>query len=177
MKFSVTLSLFLFYSCVQPNQKGPTVQELIKSREIKQISDADILKEGAILGERLLVKVDSTIKMSKTACDRCFVNHLSYMKDSVAVTSYFDARTIQDEQEKQLFAAYQYSFENELPLSPAIQRKDKSTILYTAPIGDNNGLFRFCLDSCDRTSIDRTIPSLGMWSIAIPIKLIVNEMM
>jgi len=173
--------LLLMIGCNQTNQNGQSVQELIKSREIRQVSDAEILEAGEKWGAVLMAQVsgmdqDSLPKTNETLCRSCFTEVSSSLEDSVTINRYFDAKIILDDVEKQLFEAYRYNVENNLDMVPSIQVLDKSTVLYTVPIDSEGNLFKFCLDSCQSATLTQALPLYGMWSIRMPTKVIVNKL-
>lgn len=167
----VSLSIF---NC-EPSGKKPSdmsPQELVKSREIKKISDIDILEFAEKKGKALMTLIDNKILLlpkNNTLDSVNFFSVYSAIKNDSAfldyevnlrlISAYISNKEGQpDLVEAQIIEAYNYNLENNLPVSESIQLlEDKTHVLFTKPIVINNRL-------------------AGMWSLKLSKKEIIANM-
>lgn len=163
--FLLLLGIMLF-NC-EPSGKKPAgmkIQELLKSREIKKISDIDILEFGKIKGRELatLIQKKLTEKLKSAlqykgiahAIEFCNANELFTM-DSLTKVYGAEIKRVSlkirnkknspDSIEQQILEAYAYNMEKEIPVSEFVQiMEDGFNVLYTKPILLNNPLCLNC---------------------------------
>ena len=158
-------------ACHEQNKNKISPAELVKSREIKKVTEAEILQGGTILGDEIRLLIDKIIETDSTACK----TGKSLKIDSLATTYNTEIRLIGNATENpkmlesQLLEAYQYNLENDLVLTHSIQKLDNKTVLYTYPIGRGTKFYEHCMDSLRRQNAE-------MWSLKIPIKIIINRL-
>lgn len=170
-----SLILLTICSCHEKNKNKISPAELMKSREIKKVSEAEILKEGTVMGDEIRTSLEVIIsnQLGSDSSDCNFENWAAM--DSIEFTYQSDIRKvnvkseIKSDLEYQLLEAYQYNLENNLSATPAVQKLDQSTVLFTYPVTKESAVFKYCLDSTSRLSAE-------MWVIRMPIKEIVNRL-
>ena len=139
------------------------INEELRSREIRRITDAQIYDAAMKLGEMIADSSQRTLGKQLmhqvnengtiAALEYCNLNAYPIID---SLSEFFNAdikRTSlrsrnpmdnPDELEGQLLDAYQYNVENSLELSPGIQKLDDGKYLYTKPIIANSGLCLQC---------------------------------
>lgn len=154
-------------SCGNQNldeKQRETVQNEMKNREVKKVSDVDILNKAKTFGayladtsQKTLSKtLISTIQKEGVEAALSYCNVVAYpLMDSLSgiynaqiKRASFDTRNPRDapdEFEAQLLEAYQYAVDNDKPLTDDVQFTDnKEYVLYTRPIALNNGVCLNC---------------------------------
>ncbi|WP_456459849.1 hypothetical protein [Reichenbachiella sp.] len=172
--YYLILSVFLF-ACHEQNKNKISPAELMKSREIRKVSEAEILKKGEIIGREML---ESVIKLStqkvndtSTLCDEKGWNELdALIKRNGAKVERINSKSENlTELELQLLEAYQYNLEQNMNPTSSIQKLDAKTALYAFPIDSSSNIYKYCMDSVSRKSAE-------LWTIKIPIKEIINKL-
>ncbi|HYG38009.1 MAG TPA: hypothetical protein VD908_05290 [Cytophagales bacterium] len=113
-----------------------SVKDAMKSREIKKVSDAEIIEKGLKKGKedfRLLLECINKNQQKSRSYAQCLIPERSSMIDTLKIfipgSSPGDFKKV----EKELIEAYQYTFSQNQSLHPNIQDLDNDLILYTAP--------------------------------------------
>lgn len=165
----------LFMTCHEQNKNKIPPAELVKSREIKKVSEAEILRGGSALGDEIMKSVTLLFEI-KTEQDSIECPPAKWPKlDSLTKVYGTNIRKVgaktpaKTPLESQLLEAYQYNIENNLYLTPSVQKLDSKTVLYTHPIGKYSKHYKYCPDSASHKGSE-------MWSIKIPIKEIINKL-
>lgn len=175
MKIAWIIALLFVFGCYQQNKNQIPVQEVIKSHEIRQLSDAEILAAGEIKGLQIKINtLDSIWGKAVMNSGDCTKPWGTTLDDKTIAKLGFGLSDFASELEWQLFEAYQYNVANNLDLDNAIQKIDRNTILFCVPV-----LFTFEEQSiCQvQTKMPKdSVPSFGMWSIKIPVKEIIKSM-
>ena len=146
---SVALIPMLLFACSDQKIDTTKAREEMEAREIKVVSDAQILEEAMKLG----AKLSEQFSISETKDSLSF----NLGTDTVHQKAYylFDEPNELNGKEEQLFEAYAYNKKNGLASEPNIQKLENGTVLlYTRPM-----VYK-----------DSTI---GMWSIKLNRKDIV----
>jgi len=171
----ILLMCLTLVACHDQNRSKVSAKELVQSRKIKKILEADLLIEGEKLGRELVLKIDSIFSyqdylLDSSICDQLRIPVLDSLalKYDVQIVRLTQTTLNKSDLEIQLMEAYQFNYENEYPMYPATQRKDLQTILYTYPMDTTDPVSQWCKIEEGR------IP--GIWSIRIPVKTIVNRM-
>ena len=163
--FTIRLSVvFIFFTCLfacnnsNTSQDSSRVKEIMKTHEIKKISDVDILNKALEIGNELAKtsqgalseKLIQSMKKDGVAESIKFCHEVaSPLTDSLSSTykatikrtsnRLRNPRNQPDAIETQLLDAYQYSFDNQLELKESVQMlDDKKSVLFTKPIMLNN---------------------------------------
>lgn len=157
-------------------------QEMAK-REIRHILPAQIVEAAYSKGKALSSQTEAmAVQHFQSAQAPAFITDASLISiDSLAKAQNTSIRWIPaqtsdvqlSELEQQLWDAYWYNVENELPVNDNVQKIDEETYLYTKPLMLNTALK-------EKLSLraDTTFPSrfLGMWSIQLSKKEIIQAM-
>lgn len=162
---TIRLSIgFILFTCLfacnnsNTSQDSSRVKEIMKTHEIKKISEVDILNKALEIGNELAKssqralseKLMQSMKKNGAAESIKFCNEVaSPVTDSLS--SKYNAsikrtsnklrnpRNQPDVIESQLLDAYQYSFDNQLELNESVQMlEDEKSVLFTKPIMLNN---------------------------------------
>lgn len=171
----ICVGLIFLAACHEKNKNKVSAAELMKSREIKKVSEAEILKKGGEIGSEILNSIQLTIadKVTSDGID-CHIDHWpeidslnEYYKSSIQrINEQTESNT---ELELQLLAAYQYNLENNLAPTSSVQKFDSKTVLFAYPIDKESSIYIYCLDSIGQSRAE-------MWSIRLPIKEIVTRL-
>jgi len=159
------LILFLFSFCNQQlNEKErKAINEEMKSRDIKQVKDADIIaaafEQGRIIADTsqklLFAQLLSAIQTEGVshAIEFCkvsaypLVDSLSKYYNAMVKRVSVQFRNTEDspnQMEKEILEAYQFNMENNLELMDNVQMLQNDYLLYSKPIVINNGLCLNC---------------------------------
>ncbi|MEO9966003.1 MAG: hypothetical protein ABJF11_09455 [Reichenbachiella sp.] len=175
MRYSWMIVLLVTMACHEQNKNKVSPAELVKSREIKRVTEGEILQGGTILGEEIMQVLDSIIQ-NKASGDKMDCEFSKWVEiDSLESSYQTDIRYVNSsstekvELEFQLLDAYQYSLENDLAPRASVQKLDAKTVLYAYPIDESSTIYTHCLDSTGRTQAQ-------IWSLKMPIKLIINRL-
>lgn len=175
--FKTIICLFfgvIILSC-EPSGKKPsdmTPQELVKSREIRKISDLDILESGKIFRNEIMNLINNRMGLLLNSDSISFKNLTKFLSevqaDSTLLTSSIvlklilmdsDIKMYQPDQiESQILEACVYSLDNGIAISETVQMSDDNkAVRYIEPILINQKL-------------------IGLWSLKIPKKSIISAM-
>lgn len=172
MKYIVVIAIVILFGCYQQNKNQVPVQDVIKSHEIKQLSEAEILAAGEKLGATLLN--DQIIPMWKQAYTSPYSIVNLTGEDGVKIKLGFKAEDFENTLALQLFEAYQYSVDNNDELRHSVQRQNQETVMYIKPILTTDSIFQW---GADQTKMPKdSIPPFGMWTLSIPVREIVKSM-
>jgi len=145
----IVLFQLVLNSCGDQKIDTTKAREEMEAREIKVVSDAQILEEAMKLGRELSKQFSITQTSDSLRIDLGL--------DTLHQKAYylFDSPNDLNDKEKQLFEAYSYNQKNGIESEPNVQKLENGTVLlYTKPM-----VFQ-----------DSTI---GMWSIKLSRKAIV----
>lgn len=165
----------LFFGCHEQNKNKVSTAELMKSREIKKVSEAEILKKGGELGSQILSSLQKVVELKVNAdtaiCDMTMWTGLDSLaaKYQSKINRVNTLTVDKSNLEFQLLEAYQYNLENQLTPSASIQKLDEKTVVYAYPIDRESNIYNYCMDSISRQKAE-------MWRIKIPIKEIINRL-
>lgn len=153
-------------SALEGEQKS-NVNEIIKTQEIKQIKRADLLVAGENLGAQIVKSILSDVKtcaLQKLIRD----NERDSLQQSLSciIKDGYNHTDFGTDQERMLFDAYQYNVQNQLEASTSVQFLCNDSILFTYPI------IRQQKETCP----DSLRVTLGMLSIKLPVKTVVNKL-
>ena len=171
----LSLAVLFTIACHEQNKNKVSPAELMKSREIKKVSEAEILKKGGEIGQEVLERVQavsaSNLMKDSALCDVSMWRELDSLESAYqAEIQKVNVESLTNsELELQLLSAYQYNLENNLAPTPSIQKQDARTVLYAYPIDSSSNVYKYCLDSVQQKQAE-------MWSIKIPIKEIINRL-
>jgi hypothetical protein len=175
--------IILLNSCDgSSNQQVNTeaVHEEMAQREPKRVMPEEIVEGAYLKGEPLAQKMFAVLveQYREEGSDTDFVTYLqnqsvhTFSED--AVVHWVPVSTLMDnmrEKERQIMKAYRYSQQHREELIGNVQRIGEDTLLYTHPVTLNDSLQNMLSVSGDTTET-----FLGMWSIYIPEKAIVQDM-
>ncbi|WP_422360841.1 hypothetical protein [Reichenbachiella sp.] len=171
----LSLAVLFTIACHQQNKNKVSPAELMKSREIRKVSEAEILKKGGEIGHEILelVQAISATNLMKDSA----LCEISEWRDLDSLESAYQVEIqkvnvefpTNSELDLQLLSAYQYNLENNLDPTPSVQKLDAQSVLYAYPIDASSNIYKYCLDSVQRKQAE-------MWSIKIPIKEIINRL-
>lgn len=172
MRYYWLIFSLLFVACHEQNKNKISPAELVKSREIKKVSEAEILRGGSKIGDEILLAVNKIVQKRSErdsgACEPSGWHEMDSLSKAYNSKIQLVRSSSKNEQlEAQLLDAYQYNLENDLAPTPSIQKLDNKTVLYAYPIGKGTTLYKYCMDSARRKNAE-------MWSLKIPIKEVIN---
>lgn len=171
----ITILFFLTMACHEQNKNKVSPAELMKAREIKKVSEAEILQKGDLIGNEVLKHLNSLeVKHINSDTMQCDFNQwmgLDSLKENYDVDiQRISSKSSQlSELELQLLSAYQYNLENELEATASIQKLDAKTIIFAFPVDVKSMTYTFCLDSLEKQEAH-------IWSIRIPIKEVIHRL-
>lgn len=175
MKYYCLILTVILFACHEQNKNKVSTAELMKSREIKKISEAEILQKGGEIGNEILVLAQaiSTANLTNgsTMCEISEWVELDSLESSYQTEIQkvnVESPTI-SELELQLLSAYQYNLENNLEPTPSVQKQDQITVLYAYPIDSSSNIYKYCMDSVQQRQAQ-------MWTFKIPIKEIIRKL-
>lgn len=148
LTFLMIISTFLV-SCGDQKIDTTKAREEMEAREIKVVSDAQIIEQAMKLGN----EVSNQLKLFSTENGFTFDlgNDTIYQKNYYLFDSSYNLR----DKELQLFQAYNYNRKNGIKSEPNVQKLEEGkTLLYTTPIQHGDSV-------------------IGMWSIKFSRKEIV----
>jgi len=147
-------------SCSALEEKQKTnVNDIIKTQEIKKVSQTEIL----IAGEKIGLKLSEEIKQLAKELDHDLVQVCDSVSKVHEVNIVFGTKydSFNTEESQEIFNAYSYALEHNLPMDHSVQSISSSLILFTVP---------FMQMKASGNSVE-----LGMVEIRIPSKIIVNS--
>lgn len=144
------------------------VKKEIKSREIKRVTEAEIVNKVHEIGNLIALSTKKTLGKNlqkalqdggvENAVEFCklnatpLVDSLSDQFDAVIRRVSLKARNPNDEPndlEKQLLEAYAYQWNDSIPLNPNVQAIEEDRYLFTKPIFVDNALCLSCHGTYD----------------------------
>jgi len=214
-KTNILFALLLssLFSCTTDKRlNNEAVQEEIKSREAIKITEAEILSKVQVIGNEIAVTAKKTLgKNLKNALQQggvenaisfCnlnampLVDSLSKKIDAKIRRVTYKARNpnnIPTDVEKSLLEAYQFQWNDSIPLKENVQPLEGDIYLFTKPILVDNALCLTCHGALENglsqetkdfiklkypmdKATDYKLGDLrGMWSISIPKKKIIQS--
>ncbi len=180
MKYIVLFAFTLMVACTNQNldeKQRETVQQEMKNRELKKVSDVDILDRGKEIATMIADTAQKTLagELMRTiqndgvvaAIDYCNVvayplmDSLSKVYNASIKRASLRTRNPKDAPnpfEAQMLEAYQYAVEQNQPMEADIQLSDdREYVLYSKPITIQNGI---CL-SCHGTLGEQITPDVA----------------
>lgn len=160
------------------------IKEEMEQREIKRILPAELVEEAYRRGETLSQQaLDLSLEVYRPAGQNirdligpeAMIRIDSLSRTEGATISWVDKTTDTtqlQEKERQLWEAYLYNVENELPLNDNVQRLGDEEYLYTQPLVLDAELLKKIPGSERREGAN----FLGMWSIRLTKKELVQSM-
>ncbi|RKQ50715.1 hypothetical protein BXY85_1734 [Roseivirga pacifica] len=142
--FLITLSFLLANACGDQKIDTEKAKAEMKAREIKKVSDAEILEKAMEMGNELAKDFSYSTDATVLETDAQFSSKL-YLFDSKA-----SGKT------QQILAAYKYNAANDIASEPNVQiLEDPTIILYSKP------------------AFNQANVPIGMWAIELPRKEVV----
>ncbi|SMD34972.1 hypothetical protein SAMN04488029_2274 [Reichenbachiella faecimaris] len=175
MRYYYLILGVILFACHEQNKNKVSTAELMKSREIKKVSEAEILKKGGEIGNEILQSIQKMIphfvKADAAICESHNWNALDSLKKAykVKIDRVNGQSEGNSELELQLLIAYQYNLENNLKPTASVQKLDTKTVLFAYPIDIESNIYKYCLDSVSRRKAE-------LWSVKIPIKEIIGRL-
>ena len=147
-------------SALEGEQKS-NVNDIIKTHEIRQVTKTEILVQGEKIGSQIYTVLDK-VKPCDSIQLKWIIDSLSGVFNS-KINLGFSISDFNSADEQALFEAYEYNQTNNIESETAIQFLDQN-VLFSAP-------FQLTDSSCkDLTN------SMGMWSVLISTKTVVNSL-
>mgnify|MGYP001062517370 CR=1 FL=1 len=183
IRYSALLLLAIISACGGTGEQRvdtTAVQEEMAQREPKRVTPEEITEaayqQGGSMAQQMLSLLIKQYKEEKPETDfTTYVQSQSVHTFAGDATVHWIPVSTQtgnlQEKEQQILEAYRYSQEQQQELIGNVQRIGQDTLLYTHPVTLNDSL---------RTALalptDTSETLLGMWSIYIPKKAIVQDM-
>lgn len=163
--FLYAFTLVIIIHGCNTNQKvdREAVKEEMKARELKKVSDSEIISKGLEIGNMIAEEAQKTLQKNLLAAinekgvpgalEFCNANALELVKDLedsmdaeiYRVSNKFrNPKDQPDSLESLILDAYHYNVENGIVLEPSIQEENEQVLLYTKPISINNPLCLQC---------------------------------
>ncbi|PIB36841.1 hypothetical protein BFP72_16265 [Reichenbachiella sp. 5M10] len=163
---------FLLTSCSAFEGKQKTnVNEIIKTQEIRQLNHAEIIIAAEQYGAQTYAQIDEAYRSGQIDCadavahaDQTIARLATEMEGQIVLG--FEQGDFTSKQEKDLLEAYQYNQENAVQSQPSIQMMDDKYALYTVPFAREDSVYSHCVPD--------TV--VGMWSLVLPIKTVINHL-
>lgn len=181
--FSTCILSIMISSCGGTSEQRVdtiAVQEEMAQREPKRVMPEEIVEAAYLKGEPLAQKMFAVLveQYQKEESGEEFTTYLqnqsvhTFSEDAmvhwIPVTTQADDL---NDKEQQILEAYRYSQQQREELIGNVQRIGEDTLLYTHPVTLNDSLQNML-----SLPEDATETFLGMWSIYIPKKAIVQDM-
>lgn len=159
------------------------VMEEMEQREVRRILPADLVEAAYLKGREISSKADAVVWDNYSLADDTLFDASQAIKIQAYQTidsleeanevevNYVNLRTDTStlvSKELQLWEAYLYNVENDLPLNDNVQRLGDDRYLYTKPI--------FLEEKVNHTTSDNSKFFAGMWSIVISKKTLIQSM-
>lgn len=182
MKVSTLFFIGIIYTlaaCDTGGQRGikrEALEEEMRNREPKKLSEAQIFQEAGLQGAAIADKAGQQLITSlkeavakqgiKSAIEFCNIYALPLTesaagnKNTIVKRTSLQLRNPQNkptETEKQLLEAYAYNAEQGMPMEPNVQRIDQEYLLYTRPIIINRELCLQCHGEPQRDIAPQTL--------------------
>lgn len=156
MKYSLLLPLatfFCFFACTDQKIDTTLARKEMEAREIKVVSEAQIMRETMRLGKELI----RSFEVQALNATEDIRYKVDYGSDTLWEKTFYLFEQTYDLEGKrfEVFDAYKYNWEEGLPSEPNVQKLAGGTqLLFTAPMM-NEG------------------KTIGMWAITFPRKEVV----
>ncbi|MCV9388139.1 hypothetical protein [Reichenbachiella ulvae] len=155
-------------SALEGEQKT-NVNDIIKTHEIRQFTDVEVVMASEKYGANLYLQIDTLMSQGVLDCSTILKGESEYLdslnqKIGGQISLGLAATDFRTKQEKELFEAYEYNYENEMDSKPSIQRMDDQYVLYTVAVESKDPSYETCLPE------DTPI---AMWSMIIPVKTVI----
>ena len=157
-------TVVLFWNCTSDRKiNNEAVQKEIAAREIKKVTEAEIIDKVAEIGDDIAQAAKMTLgKNLKAALNEGGIEHainfcnLNAMPLVDSLNGIFDAKIkrvtlkarnpddFPDDIERKILDAYAYQWKDSIPLKSNVQRFDDSSYLFTKPILVDNALCLTC---------------------------------
>ncbi|MDQ3394206.1 MAG: DUF3365 domain-containing protein [Bacteroidota bacterium] len=154
------------------------IKEEMANRELKKVSEADILNEATRIGQSIAADAEKLIqKKSNELSDGASTDpvrkaHVKWVHSLDSLEDVYEAEikflsliTSKDASEispleEELLDAYQYNLENKISLSENIQKSEKGFLLYNKPIILSSNSCLRCHGTPGETVDEQTLTSL-----------------
>lgn len=166
--------LVLCFNCGRTERVDTkSVRQALKEREIKKISNADIVEAGMKRGNedsRSIIECYNKKKDVKINYWNCLDSNRVKAINSLEILIQDKSINLNSEIERSLFEAYQYSFTQKEKLYSNLQDLKNGQLLFTQPFYVSNGIF---IDKMDPS--DSLAESFGVFFIYYHKKNIIVE--
>ncbi|UXP33269.1 hypothetical protein N6H18_04810 [Reichenbachiella agarivorans] len=158
-------------SALEGEQKT-NVNDIIKTQKIRQLNQAEVMVEAEKFGKKIDKVIDENFRSGKITCADALKNQsavldsMNLAMEGQIVLGFADSNFM-TKQERDLYEAYLYNAENGIVSQSSIQMMDDKYALFTAPYPARDAVYTDCLP--DSTAV-------GMWSMIIPIKTVINQL-
>ncbi len=172
----LVLFLSLFWSCTTDKKvSSDDVREEIKSREIKKITEAELVSKVHEIGNTIALSTKKTLGKNlqnamqnggvENAIDFCNLNAMPLVD---SLSQYFGAEIrrvsfkvrnqldLPNNLEQELLEAYAYQWKDSLALQANVQALENDTYLFTKPILIDNALCLSCHGTNDNGMLKET---------------------
>jgi hypothetical protein len=163
--------LLLIFGCNKSRPvKNEAMREEIASREIKRISEAEIVNEAYTAGQNIAQAAEEFIhdKSSESLINKdstkIALSYISWLHNVDSISKAYDAEVkiigISRPQinaspmEAELLDAYQYNVEQNIELTDNIQKVERERLLYTKPLYIKNSTCLKCHGSINELNSD-----------------------
>ncbi|UXX80485.1 hypothetical protein N7E81_05155 [Reichenbachiella carrageenanivorans] len=170
--YRLICAVLILTACHDQNKNTISTVELMKTQEIKKVTEAEILQGGSLIGGEVMKVINQVIQKNinpdSPTCDISKWDELDTLAQfyKVEIDKVGNQTPNKSDLEFQLLEAYQYNLENDLTATAAVQKADRKTVLYAYPIAKNDLVYKYCMDSTQQTKAE-------MWRLKIPIKEII----
>ena len=174
-KYYFLLSLIVLLGCHEQNNNKISPAELVKSREIKKVSEAEILKKGSEIGDKIMQSivqiVDNRTSQNNDDCDIENWSEIDSLENKVQgnISLVNIESEGLSEMEMQLLEAYQYNLDENIAAIASVQKLDNNSVLYAYSVDKESIVYQQCMDSISRKKA-------AMWRILLPVKNIVRSL-
>lgn len=131
------ISTITLFNCGQTEKVDTKqVKDALKRREIKKISEAEIMEAGIKKGKetcQTLITCFNKNSIENLNYKQCLDSTTLSLIDTVKIISLESSNDLRDV-EKDLFEAYNYDFTNKQQLFPNLQELNNEMLLYTYPV-------------------------------------------
>lgn len=191
MKCTFIILVFFLYACSNSREQvdQQAVMKEMEQREIKRVLPGEIMEAAYRQGDTIATitqqqllnqyhHVDSVSKLTEFFQTQTRTYADSLEKKYKATIRWISPEDTTHHQlsslEEQILSAYSYNVEQNLEISHNVQRLDDENYLYTKPIFLDDSLKKEL--AVQQQSISDTAHFLGMWSIKLSKKEIIQNM-
>lgn len=150
-------------------EQKTNVNDIIKTHEIRQLNNAEVIIESEKYGTKLYSMIDSLVQEKALDCHSILAGSSSWM-DSLSqkiggkISLGVSVNDFKTKQEKELFEAYEYNYENGIENKTSIQRMDDQYVLFNFAVSTKDSNYESCLSE---------VQPVAMWSFIIPVKTVI----